>query len=384
MENDINMNVILDHVEFSKVRVNAQTTWFYAEFVDDEGVVGLAECGVGPKSEEVLTIISDLINRLAGKSLKDDVAAVELAAVKMSELQPLTSTSIAVSAVRSAVAVLQATHMNVSLAEALGGTLRNSVELYANINRALLGRDRSPKSFANQAELAVCRGFRTVKCAPFDEVDRIVSDEAVAQAAKVGIARVAAVRTAIGPDVGLLVDCHTRLGLHTALPVAEELAKLDVGWFEEPLDRTASHEHMAAITKQVPMPVAGGESGYGIGFFKDLVDSSSVQIIMPDVMLCGGVSEAHRSALLAEKQGVGVSLHSPSGPVALLSSAHVTSAFNGVMALEHAVNEAPWRHELLDPPERIEGGRLWFPGGAGLGVKLNRAIVERYGERLSS
>ena len=377
------MNVVLDHAEFSAVTASAATEWSYAEVVDRDGARALAECGVGPKSDDVIALISELVNRLAGKSLNDEAEVVEAVGVDAAQLQPLTPWPVAVSAVRSAVAVLQATNMGVSLTEALGGTPQDSVELYANINRGLLGRDRSPQSFAKEAEGAAKRGFRTIKCAPFDEVERPVPDQSVPDAAKTGVARVAAVRAAIGPDVRLLVDCHTRFGLHTALPVAEELAKLDVGWFEEPLDRAASLEDMAAITGQTPMPVAGGESGYGARFFDDLLNSKAVHIIMPDVMLCGGVAEAHRSGKVAAELGGGFSLHSPSGPVALLSSAHVTAATPQAMALEHAVNEAPWRHEVLDPPERVEEGRLWLPSGPGLGATLDRATVDRHGRRWS-
>ena len=61
-----------------------------------------------------------------------------------------------------------------------------------------------------------------------------------------------------------------------------------------------------------------------------------------------------------------------------LASAHAAAATPGSLPLEHAVYEAPWRSELLSPPERIEGGRLWFPGGPGLGASLDREALARY------
>jgi len=78
-------------------------------------------------------------------------------------------------------------------------------------------------------------------------------------------------------------------------------------------------------------------------------------------------------------RGGQVSLHCPTGPVSLLASAHVTAAIPGALPLEHAVDEAPWRLELLDLPERIKGGRLWLPAGIGVGAKLNAELVSRYG-----
>jgi galactonate dehydratase len=194
---------------------------------------------------------------------------------------------------------------------------------------------------------------------------------------------VAAVRAAIGPDVRLLVDCHRRFDLASAPRVAQELASLDVGWFEEPVDPYTQPDDMAEIARQVSMPVAGGEGLYGLGSFQRLLGKRAAHVVMPDVMFCGGAAEAHRVGLLASRLGGGFSPHSPSGTVPLLTSAHVCAALPDPMPLEHAVDEAPWRHELLDPPERAEGGRLWLPSGPGLGVVLNAAAIDRRGRRWS-
>jgi len=59
----------------------------------------------------------------------------------------------------------------------------------------------------------------------------------------------------------------------------------------------------------------------------------------------------------------------------------VTATIEGAMPLEHAVYEADWRAELIEPHERIEQGRLWFSGGPGLGAVLNDDVVNRHGQR---
>ena len=86
---------------------------------------------------------------------------------------------------------------------------------------------------------------------------------------------------------------------------------------------------------------------------------------MPDVKHCGGVGEAVRSGRSAIGKGHGFSIHSPAGPISLLGSGHATAAVSGAMRLEHAVYEADWRADLVLPTERVEDGRLWFPGGVG-------------------
>jgi len=70
-------------------------------------------------------------------------------------------------------------------------------------------------------------------------------------------------------------------------------------------------------------------------------------------------------------------MHSPSGPVSQLASACVTAALPGAMALEHAVDESFWRSGILEPPERIENGRFWFPKGAT--AALNMDVMSLHG-----
>ena len=197
--------------------------------------------------------------------------------------------------------------------------------------------------------------------------------------ARVGIERVAAVRAAVGDDVTVLVDCHSRFERHTAPLVAEQLAKSNIGWFEEPVEPTKDAEGLAEITREVSMITAGGESGYGREFFRAIVECGALNVVMPDVKYCGGLAEARAAGIAAMDAGGDVSLHSPSGPVSLIGGGHATAAMPGAIHLEHAVYEADWRAELVLPHERVEGGRLWMPDGAGLGAALNEAVVERYG-----
>ena len=374
-------SIVLDRVEFAAVEVNARTEWRWARVFDRDGASAVAEFVERTAEPEVTTLIADLVAALAGKSLAGDESVAEAAGLDESSFELFGVQTLAASAVRSAVTILQAARAGVSLTERLGGTPKDGVELYANINRALFGGDRSPAGFGRMAERTAARGFRAIKCAPFDEVDASKTGADAVRAARIGIERVAAVRSAVGPGVRLLVDCHRRFDLDSALVVAGELAKQDIGWFEEPVDTETEQDDMAEIARRVAMPVAGGESLYGAASFEALMRRRAAHVIMPDVMFGGGAAETHRAGLLARRMGVGFSPHSPSGTVSLLTAAHVCAATPGAMPLEHAVAEAPWRHELMDPRERVEHGRLRLPPGPGLGAAPNWPVIERRGRR---
>ncbi|MCY3543956.1 MAG: hypothetical protein OXH22_07935 [Chloroflexi bacterium] len=371
--------VKIERVRFAEVVVSEVTTWTFVEVYDEDGVVGLAELTCGGNTAEAVRLTGEFVGRLRGREIAGELDVEGMLGFALADMQGNMALATAMSGLRSAVSELSARKQGITLTEELGGTPQESILLYANINRHLLTRDRSPASFWRAAEYAVSQGFGIVKCAPFDGVGPPSTREKILDEAGPGIERVAAVRAAVGPDVTVLVDCHSRFERHTAPLVAEQLAKSNIGWFEEPVEPTEDAEGLAEIAGEVSMITAGGESGYGREFFGTIVECGALNVVMPDVKHCGGLAEARAAGLAAMAAGGDVSLHSPTGPVSLIGGGHATAAMPGAIHLEHAVYETDWRAEVVLPYERVESGRLWMPEGVGLGAVLNSEIVERYG-----
>ena len=364
-------------LRLASVTVNDRTRWTFAEIGDDQGLTAVVETTSGGDAAGRL---GPLMRRLEGRPIHDESDLPRIAGVTLRQVMDDFALATAVSALRTAVADIRAQRDGVSLSRALGGEPVESVELYANTNRHLLTTPRRPRDFASVAERAAGDGFRTVKCTPFDEVDPNAPGADLVELARPGIDRLAAVRSAVGPDIVLLVDCHSRFDLASAPVAADALVELGVGWFEEPVQPTREPETLAKIAARVAIPVAGGERGYGADFFQRLVAMRAVEIAMPDIKHCGGVSEAVNAATLVARQGGRTSLHGPSGPVSILAGAHVTATMPAALPLEFGVYECPWRADLLDPPECIRKGRLVVPGGSGLGVRLDPATLQRRGQ----
>ena len=368
--------VTLGTLRYASVTVNDRTRWNFAEIGDDQGLTAVVETTSGG---DVASQLTPLMQALAGRPIDDEAEVVRVAGLSVRQVRQDFALATAVSAVRTAIVDIRAQRDGMSLTRALGGGTVPAVELYANTNRHLLTTARRPGDFASTAERAVRDGFRTVKCTPFDEVDPSVPAADLKELARPGIERLAAVRRAIGPDITLLVDCHSRFDLRSACSVAEELAQLDVGWFEEPVNPERDPEVLAEIASCVSMPVAGGEHAYGAEFFQRLVTSRAVEIAMPDIKHCGGVREVVRAATLVAQHGGRTSLHGPSGPVSILAGGHVTAAMPAALPLEFGVYECPWRADLIDPPEHVHDGRLVLPTGPGLGARLNPTALQRHG-----
>ncbi len=366
----------IQNLRFCSIEVTERTRWIFAE-LSDGSATQLVEITCGGTTEGVIEHLREAVQVLKGTNIEHERDVADALGIGTSQLQNNRPLATAVSCLRSAITGLQARQDGVDLISALGGESKQSVPLYANINRSLLGDNRTPGAFAQAGQKAAEQGFNIIKCAPFDDIDAGNTTAGLLEAAKVGISRVAALRSALGPNLEILVDCHSCFDKDSSIVVAEELADISIGWFEEAIEPTQDPEGLAFVAGKVSMPVAGGESGYGETFFADLVKSGAVSIAMPDVKYCGGVAEACRAGRSVVQAGGSVSFHSPSGPVSQLASACVTAAITGAMALEHAVDEVPWRAEVMEPPERIEGGRLWFPEGTG--GSLNMDLVRLRG-----
>ncbi len=369
-------SVVLASLRVACVTVNSRTEWDFAEIGDDQGLTAVVEF---TSRREVKSRLIRLMQALIGQPIRDEAEVAVRAGLTNGQVMRDFALATAVSAVRNALVDIRAQRDGLSLTRALGGQSVDSVELYANTNRHLLTTARRPRDFAAVAERAIRDGFRTIKCTPFDEVDPRDPGADLVELARPGLARLVAARSAIGPDITLLVDCHSRFDLASATAVAAELAKLDVGWFEEPVNPERDPEALAEIASRVSMPVAGGEHAYGAEFFERLVASRAVDVAMPDIKYCGGVSEAVRAARLVARQGGRTSLHGPTGPVSILAGGHVTAAMPAALPLEFGVYECPWRADLVDPPEHVHNGRLHLPTGPGLGARLNPSVLQAHG-----
>lgn len=121
-------------------------------------------------------------------------------------------------------------------------------------------------------------------------------------------ARVSAVRDAIGPHVGLMIDANQLWDLEGATRAVERLATFDLLWVEEPLraDDFAGH---VELRRRIEVPVAVGENVHTRYRFADLVDAGGCDIVQPNVVRVGGVTPFLDIARLARTAGVELAPH---------------------------------------------------------------------------
>lgn len=256
-----------------------------------------------------------------------------------------------------------------SKSSTVGGKCRSKIRLYANINRAT--SERTPRGFAQNAERAVDEGFTAVKCAPFDNVSvSDISKNSQSSAINLGVDRIRAIRKCIGPDIDLLVDCHSRFNPGLFIQTSKALDDLNLFWIEDPVP-LVDLDAVAHVSQSTSMPIATGERLRTLSDFDKLLKHGSVDYILPDVKHVGGLLGLKKIATLAETTNVRITPHNPSGPVATAASVQCMASVPNFGILEYAWGEVDWRSTLVDPPETIKDGFIEIPNRQGLGITLN-------------
>lgn len=364
------------------MRATKRTVWLIVRLRTDQGLSGLGEASdafgfLNTTNQDARMMESELhkfFSFVEGKSPLDVEAYRQNAepVARAGGLVPAT----AYSAIEQALWDLSGQALGVPVYDLFGGKIRDQLPVYANINRVT--EPRTPEGFAATAGKAVAEGFRAVKGAPFDGFPKPGSPAAeIRGAVDSGIACVAAMRQAIGPDVELMIDCHSFFDVPLAESVARRLEQYNLAWYEEPVAPERIEETLE-IRGSIKQPMSAGELLFGTRGFAPLTRRQAVNVIMPDVKHCGGLLEMTRIAAMAKDDGVAVAPHNPSGPVSTAATVQICAGMANFRLLELQWGEVGWRSELVIPEERFEKGSIHVPVRPGFGIQLNDKVAKAH------
>jgi len=145
---------------------------------------------------------------------------------------------------------------------------------------------------------------------------------------------------------------------------------------EDPLDVDRLFEKMRRASRT---PICAGENLYLRWGFRELFEKNAVDVVMPNIPKCGGLSEGRKIANLAELYYIPFAPHNVCGPLGTVASAHVCASVPNFLVLEWHWRERPYWHELVVADEPlIQRGRLRIPDRPGLGCEVNEDALQRH------
>ncbi|PSQ02691.1 mandelate racemase/muconate lactonizing enzyme family protein [Halobacteriales archaeon QS_4_69_31] len=351
---------------------NPWKPWVFVRLHTNEGVTGLAEATAHGKPETVAAAVEEMSDFFVGEN-PFDTERLWLEMYRDEWFSKNVVNTTVCSAVDMACWDIKGKLLERPVYELLGGSVHGD-ELRAYANGWYTDTTDDPATWGEAAQRVVDDGYDAMKFDPFGTSWERMDREKFNHASEV----VGAVREAVGPDVDLLVEGHGRFTAGQAVEVANELAQYDPTWFEEPCPPDSINS-LRKVAEKSPVPIATGERLMTKYSFRDLLARTDVDIIQPDIMNTGGITEAKKIAAQAEAEHVSFAPHNPQGPVATAISTHVDATVPNFMIQEvFQTYDVDWVDDLLVDPITVEDGYVEIPQRPGLGIELDMDVVDEH------
>jgi galactonate dehydratase len=339
-----------------------RTNWVFVKVYTDEGISGVGEATLEYKEKALLGAIEHVKEALLGKDpmrIEEHVhnlyrdAYWRGGAVLMS----------AISGIEMALWDIKGKALGVPVYELLGGKMRDEVRIYVN---GWFAGATEPEEFGKKAAEAVKRRVTAMKWDPFGKSFLEISNADLTKALRC----IDAVRSAVGPEVDLLIEGHGRFDVPTGIKIAKELEQFKPMFFEEPTPPD-DLQALKRVRERSPVAISAGERLYGLRSFKDLLGLNAVDYIQPDVSHAGGIMELKKIAALAEAHYIPFAPHNPSGPVANAATLHLAACCMNFSIVEIMYSDVVYRKDVTDEKLSYANGLIKIPDRPGLGIELN-------------
>lgn len=343
--------------------------WIFVKISTDEGIDGWGEMISGTKTETVVAGAYEIGNRLIGRNPFEIERLFQEMHRSFFRGGPINGTI--VSGLEMALWDIKGKAFNVPVYELLGGAARDNIKVYSWI-----GGDR-PSEVAEQAQDRFDRGFTAVKMNATEELHYIDSYKKVDEV----VERVASIRERFGDAMDIGVDFHGRVHKPMAKVLAKALEPFHPMFLEEVV-LPENEEHYKEVADAVAVPLATGERLYTRWQFKNIFKQGAIDIIQPDVALCGGILETRKIVAMAEAHDMAVAPHAPYGPVALAATLQVDSCTPNVFIQEQSLGiHYNKGFDLLDFVKNKEvfqykDGYVDLPSKPGLGLEMDEDRIK--------
>ncbi len=276
----------------------------------------------------------------------------------------------AISGIEQALMDIKGKALGVPVYELIGGKLRDRMRAYAN--GWSWSETLEPQDYARLALEMVALGFTGMKWDPFRRGGQAISKSEE----EFAIECVGAVREAVGPQVDLLIECHGRFNVWSAVRMGRKLEQFDPFFFEEPI-LYDNVDALAEVARAINIPVAAGERLYTRWEFRSLLERHCVRIIQPDICHAGGIMELKKIATMAETYYVAVQPHNANGPISTLASMHLDATIPNFIIQEFFHPYLERYNQILTEPIQYEDGYLLLSDRPGLGADIDEAAAEK-------
>ena len=357
----------IKHIETVRVSDPADVIW--VRIHTDAGLIGLGETWYASK-----TVESAVHDHFAPLIVGRDPFAIErhwLNMFRLSDHAGYGGAELrAISAIDMALWDIKGQAAGVPVYELLGGAVRKKIRVYAT-GAPFVGAGDLARELIDDGMIAMKMG-PTISVATPSEGQYLSSKDL-----DLALQPFRDVRDAVGDGIKIANDGHGKWALPVAIQIAKAMEPLDIMW-QEDLMPLLNPDALRQLQDATNTPVCISERLLTRWQLREFIENGSAQIVMPDLIWTGGISETHRIAVMASAPQVPVAPHAATGPVNIFACAHICMNSPNAMIMEHVRPYLyGWYGDFVDPLPPIEHGWLSAPQNPGIGTRLRPEVLER-------
>lgn len=241
-----------------------------------------------------------------------------------------------------------------------------------------------PEEYAEVTKVAMAEGYDAIKVDPIwlsDQPDGKgpwkTTGPLEHRVLKTAYDRVAAMRKAGGDALDIIIELHSLTDSVAAIQLGRALEELNIFYYEEPC-HPLNAQSMLEVKNNVKIPIASGERIYTRYGYREFFENRSLQVIQPDICLCGGITEAKKICDMGNTYDCAVQIHVCGSPISKAAALQIEAVIPNFLIHEH-------HQRALNPESRATclydyqpvKGRYQVPDKPGIGQELTPEVIAK-------
>jgi len=350
------------------------STYLFVKVDTDAGISGLGEAGIrfwGQAIEQAVEQLSEIV-------VGQDPWSTERLWQHMFRggffpAGPVYSC--AISAIDIALWDIKARSVGMPLYRLLGGPVRDKVVCYPHT------QGHSLQELVDNCTRAVDEGWKFVRWGQPETHGRLEDSGKAGRlepvkSMRLAVEQMAAVREAVGPEIQICFDVHTRLDTAHVIAMCKDLEEFKPFFIEDPL-RSENPDSYRTLARHVSLPIAAGEQWASKWPFRQVIEEELINYARIDLCIVGGITEALKITHWAETHYIDLAPHNPLGPVSAAACVSLCMASTNVGVQEMPRRPGSFAQDLFPVQIGWEDGYAFCHDAPGLGIELDLEVAER-------
>ena len=353
-------------MKITAVKVFAVRDFVYVKIITDQGLHGLGEASLSGRSLAVVQAFEHLRPLLIGQ----DATRIEhlwqdIFRGTFWRGGPVLQSALA--GIDIALWDLAGKALGVPTYRLLGGASRDRVLVYRHVGGA------TPEALVENAQRLLAEGWKVLRICPGDNVGDGFN---ISRAIRCGVEHFSALRQAVGEEVEMIFEVHTRLTPIRAIELCNAIAPLRPYFVEDPI-RSENTGSFATLRAHTDVALGTGEQLHTKWAFRELIEQELIDYLRVDLCHTGGITEAKKIAAMGEVHYQEMACHYTSSPVSTAAMLHLNLAVPNCAVQEYAPSGG-FLNEVIQHGMKTEAGYLLCPEALGLGIEIDEEAATAY------